>query len=189
MNPISDTEPFVVRCTSLVPFARPKLSVYANRIEFSGRTVSLASICHLWWDGQSVVGPGVLVDQTHTMKVYERGDAKPLVMKESRSMAIRAAHRLMNAYDYIAERTLAQRMAGYAEQLQSNGWFEYENAKFHKDGSVALKGKTHQLSSASFGVFNISFGWLSGLPTNRDRDVLFALIEGITGRRPTINPN
>ncbi|MBK8978946.1 MAG: hypothetical protein IPM29_23850 [Planctomycetes bacterium] len=173
--------PLRVRCTTLVPFARPQLDVYEDRIEFRGRTWPLDEITHLWWDAQNVViNSGMFVTQDSCLKVFLRSEPRPLVFKQSKAMYLSSpkSSKLAEACDFIAERTFDQRLRGYLDQLETEGSFQYEKARFHADGTATARGKTYSLVDARCEGLGLSVRgrWGILVSTHLDYDVFSYLL-------------
>ncbi|MBK8098974.1 MAG: hypothetical protein IPK26_17850 [Planctomycetes bacterium] len=179
---------FNVKCTTWIPFQRPRLVVDADRVEFQGKSWLLADVEHVWWYAQTIVDSGILHDCEAGMKLFFRSEPKPVVCRQNKAMALSDSSTLVPAWRYISERTRAQRLAKYVDALATKGAFEYCGVTFHADGTARRGNREFSLQGVRLDEFSLRVpGKLTSLVDVRlDHDVFPALVEHLaaTAQRP-----
>jgi len=156
-------------------------TLYPDRIEHRGETRQLADVTHIEWHWLSQTIN--FLNQQHTHLVLHcKGHPSPLKINRT---SMYATPKLVIAYEYIAQQTFEQRVAGYVSQLERDGHFEYQGHRFCSDGTVAKGQASLPLSSAKFEPFKMTlsegglFGTKFRIDLRVDRDVVTALFNHI----------
>lgn len=103
---------------------------------------------------------------------------------------------LRSIYGYLAKATFQKRLSTYIDQVERNGWFDYDKCRFIPRKMIVYKDKEFhigkdsflkaagyvELRSRDYGALDkikreVSFVWPPHFKTKEDYDVIFALLK------------
>jgi hypothetical protein len=192
-----------------VPYKAGKIKIYPSSFSFKDAIYNISEIQHISFYWEKTFSQGFKFargQEGARMKMSIQTRRSPKNISSSVSTLYRhdatKFDSFFNGYKHLASTTFAQRYNSYVEELNRNGYFNYDNKKIFKNGNVEWRAIKLNLNKNEVGKGPFFFVIKSGknlletwkwnfrhpllprditIKTEMDQDVFFELLKNIFG--------